>query len=38
LPIEQALRELRSNSGTQFDPPIVEVFVREFEKGLRAAA
>jgi HD-GYP domain-containing protein (c-di-GMP phosphodiesterase class II) len=28
MPVEQALRELQANAGTQFDPRIVEAFVK----------
>lgn len=33
LSVEQALYELKLCSGTQFDPQLVEVFVRLFEEG-----
>jgi putative nucleotidyltransferase with HDIG domain len=31
LEVKDALRELRRCAGTQFDPPLVEVFIRELE-------
>ncbi len=33
LPEEVALNELKSNKGTQFDPNIVEAFIKAYEKG-----
>jgi HD-GYP domain-containing protein (c-di-GMP phosphodiesterase class II) len=33
LPEEVALKELKSNIGTQFDPVVVGAFVRAWEKG-----
>lgn len=33
LPEEIALNELKSNMGTQFDPQVVEAFIRAYEKG-----
>ncbi len=32
LPIEVAIRELKENAGTQFDPKVVEVFLQIYEK------
>ncbi len=33
LPEEVALNELKSNKGTQFDPNIVDAFIKAYEKG-----
>ena len=33
LPAEEAVRRLRASSGTQFDPGVVETFVRLFDAG-----
>jgi|GEM_PF-274039 len=33
LPEEVALNELKTNSGTQFDPIVVEAFIKAYEKG-----
>ena len=33
LPIEVAIEELKKNSGTQFDPQIVEAFLRALERS-----
>ncbi len=33
LPEEIALNELKSNKGTQFDPIVVEAFIKAYEKG-----
>jgi len=30
---EQALQEIRSNAGTQFDPQMAEVFIEYLEKN-----
>ncbi|MBI5026028.1 MAG: hypothetical protein HZC12_04710 [Nitrospirae bacterium] len=32
LTLEQALEELRENEGTQFDPEVVEVFIKNLKK------
>jgi HD-GYP domain-containing protein (c-di-GMP phosphodiesterase class II) len=33
LPAELAISELRKNSGTQFDPAVVDAFIRYLRKG-----
>jgi HD-GYP domain-containing protein (c-di-GMP phosphodiesterase class II) len=33
LPVEEAVRRLRSAAGTQFDPTVVEAFVELYEEG-----
>ena len=33
LPADEAVRRLRASSGTQFDPGVVETFVRLFDAG-----
>jgi HD-GYP domain-containing protein (c-di-GMP phosphodiesterase class II) len=33
LPLEEAVRRLRSAAGTQFDPTVVEAFVELYEEG-----
>lgn len=33
LPEETALNELKNNKGTQFDPAVVEAFIKAYEKG-----
>jgi len=33
LPEEVALSELKNNKGTQFDPKVVEAFIKAYEKG-----
>jgi HD-GYP domain-containing protein (c-di-GMP phosphodiesterase class II) len=33
LSVEEALEEIRKNSGTQFDPKVVEAFFKAFKKG-----
>lgn len=33
MPEEAALSELKSNKGTQFDPKVVEAFIKAYEKG-----
>jgi HD-GYP domain-containing protein (c-di-GMP phosphodiesterase class II) len=36
MSIADAMRELRTNSGTQFDPQIVDAFLVAFDRGIIA--
>jgi HD-GYP domain-containing protein (c-di-GMP phosphodiesterase class II) len=36
MPVEAAIEEIRSNSGTQFDPNVVEIFLEVIEESVVA--